>query len=304
MRKLLFLAPTILFLAAACNSQKPAIQNNNPPQQAQPSVQTDETANWKTYTNSQYGFELALTDAWKGYKVFSHEGSQGVGSPTYLDFSVPTTDRSRSIINVSGSVAGYAAPLTITIIAKDVNYQGTGTKIAEFNDSVYYYSINTDLPSDLKTINFEIPLVISTFKLTNSNSIEYKNDTYGFSVTLPSSWQGYTIVNQTWQGYLVANENGQNNKPDETGPEILIRNPKWTTANPYQDIPIMVFTLAQWNLVSQEQLSLGAAPIGPSELGRNAKYVFALPARYNFAYPTGWEEVDKIISDKNNFKAF
>jgi len=36
----------------------------------------------------------------------------------------------------------------------------------------------------------------------------------------------------------------------------------------------------------------------PTELGRNSKYVFALPARYNYSYPTGWEEVDQIM--KNN----
>jgi hypothetical protein len=32
------------------------------------------------------------------------------------------------------------------------------------------------------------------------------------------------------------------------------------------------------------------------EIGRSSIYVFALPARYNFAYPTGFEEVESIIS--------
>ncbi|HWQ71164.1 MAG TPA: hypothetical protein VN370_02480 [Desulfitobacteriaceae bacterium] len=40
----------------------------------------------------------------------------------------------------------------------------------------------------------------------------------------------------------------------------------------------MIFTLAQWNTVQGEELSVGAAPIAPSELGKNSKYVFALPA--------------------------
>jgi hypothetical protein len=82
------------------------------------------------------------------------------------------------------------------------------------------------------------------------------------------------------------------------GPEIFIRNPLWTQDNPYQDIPIMVFTYDQWNLIEQEKLAVSAAPIGPSELGRNAKYIFALPARYNFAFPAGFEEVEKIIESK------
>jgi hypothetical protein len=55
----------------------------------------------------------------------------------------------------------------------------------------------------------------------------------------------------------------------------------WTEDNPMQDIPIMVLTLDQWGEVTAEKISVGAAPIPPSELGRNNKYVFALPARYN-----------------------
>lgn len=64
----------------------------------------------------------------------------------------------------------------------------------------------------------------------------------------------------------------------------------------------MVFTLAEWDLVQQAKLGVGAAPIPPSELGRNATYVFALPARYNYVFPTGYEEVAKIL-EGNPLKA-
>jgi len=60
----------------------------------------------------------------------------------------------------------------------------------------------------------------------------------------------------------------------------------------------MVFTIKQWDLVEKEEIALGAAPIGPSKLGSNSQYVFALPARYNFAYPTGFEDVEKIMESK------
>lgn len=125
-------------------------------------------------------------------------------------------------------------------------------------------------------------------------SIVYKNTQYGFTFTLPISWKGYTIVTESWEGWPI------DGSPDKRvyGPKILIRHPLWTTDNPRQDIPIMVFTYAEWNLIRQEKLSLGAAPIGPTELGRNAKYVFALPARYNYAFPTGFEEVEKILLGK------
>ena len=65
----------------------------------------------------------------------------------------------------------------------------------------------------------------------------------------------------------------------------------------------MVFTLAQWNAIQQEKFYVSAAPIGPSELGRNSTYVFGLPPRYNYAYITGWEEVDKILQG-HSFHAF
>ena len=53
----------------------------------------------------------------------------------------------------------------------------------------------------------------------------------------------------------------------------------------------MVLTLAQCDLVQQGKLTVSAAPIGPEELGRNRKYVFAFPPRYNFAFRTGHEVV-------------
>ena len=124
--------------------------------------------------------------------------------------------------------------------------------------------------------------------------IEYINNQFGFTFTLPVSWKGYSIVNKNWEGQMIDSPT----TPGVEGPEILIRNPLWTSKNPRQDIPIMIFTPAQWNLIQEEKLSLGAAPIGPSELGQNTKYVFALPARYNFAFLTGFEEVEKILENK------
>lgn len=130
--------------------------------------------------------------------------------------------------------------------------------------------------------------------------IEYTNNQYGFVFSLPQDWKGYSVVTGTWDGYVVG-EKGD--VPTEHGPLISIRNPKWTAENPYQDIPIMVFTLAQWNSLQADDFHIGAAPINPSELGRNINYVFALPARYNFAFPAGYEEVQNIL-DSRPLRAF
>ena len=131
-------------------------------------------------------------------------------------------------------------------------------------------------------------------KNINSTQLEYRDNEYGFTFTLPMNWKGYSIISNSWEGFLL--DSPKNEKIN--GPEIFIRHPLWTIEKQRQDIPIMIFTYEQWNLVRQEKLSLGAAPIGPSELGRNSKYVFALPARYNFAFPLGFEEVINILDSK------
>ena len=161
--------------------------------------------------------------------------------------------------------------------------------------SIYFIFIKKIFKST--PIQNEVSIPVQTTQ--SEQSIEYSNIQYGFSVSLPLGWKGYSIVSKNWEGNIIDTQNNSNIK----GPEILIRHPLWTSENTRQDIPIMIFTYEQWDLVRQEKLAIGAAPIGPSELGRNTNYVFALPARYNFAYQTGFEEVEKIIEDKS-FHAF
>ncbi|HHT63563.1 MAG TPA: hypothetical protein GXZ75_07785 [Clostridia bacterium] len=127
----------------------------------------------------------------------------------------------------------------------------------------------------------------------SGTAIVYKNTQYGFSFSLPESWQGYSIVNDKWEGLgLGAGEEG---KVIETGSIISIRHPAWTAEEPRQDIPIMIFTQDQWKSLQEEKFHIGAAPMGPKQLAQNNQYVFALPARYNYAFPTGYEEVEEIL---------
>lgn len=60
----------------------------------------------------------------------------------------------------------------------------------------------------------------------------------------------------------------------------------------------MVFTISQWNALLKDKFIVSAAPIGPGELGRNHTYVFALPARFDYAFPTGYEEVEQILRNR------
>lgn len=131
----------------------------------------------------------------------------------------------------------------------------------------------------------------------NTTSITYKNTQFGFDFTLPSTWQGYTVVNNSWTGTALKSTTKQ------SGTKLLIRNPKWTATLPYEDLPVLVFTIAQWNAYLNEEFSVSAAPIVASELGRNNKYVFALPPRWNYDYSEGYVEAENIIKS-NPLKAF
>ncbi len=125
-------------------------------------------------------------------------------------------------------------------------------------------------------------------------STEYRNTQYSFNFALPISWKGYSVVTSRWEGFTTG---PRGDTPAEQGPLISIRHPQWTIQNPRQDIPIMVFTLTQWNSLLRDKFHIGAAPINPTKLGSNTNYVFALPARYNFAFPTGFEEVEQILQN-------
>lgn len=121
----------------------------------------------------------------------------------------------------------------------------------------------------------------------------YSNIQYGFNFSLPDSWRNFSIVSDTWEGSAPG---GQiEGAITESGPLLSIRHPQWTSQNQRQDIPILVFTHDQWNSLQQGKFHIGATPVGPSELGRNISYVFALPARYNYAFQQGYEEVENIL---------
>jgi hypothetical protein len=132
---------------------------------------------------------------------------------------------------------------------------------------------------------------------TNKTSIIYKNTDYGFNFSLPASWQGYSIIKEEWQGNMLTD------KAKQSGPKLIIRNPKWTESVHYEDLPILVFTITQWNSYLKEDFAVSAAPILASELARNNVYVFALPPRWDFDYSLGYEEAQNIFAS-NSLKPF
>jgi hypothetical protein len=150
---------------------------------------------------------------------------------------------------------------------------------------VYIYSVKIDAVSPQNTVP------------TATVGVEYVNSEYGFTFSLPETWRGYTVVKNAWNGEAMAQ-----NTPQK-GPKLLMRNPKWTADFPYEDIPVLVFTISQWESYVAEGFSISPAPIPATELARNNKYVFALPPRWNYDYSKGYEEADSIVKSEP-LKAF
>ena len=127
----------------------------------------------------------------------------------------------------------------------------------------------------------------------HTKTIEYRNAEYGFSLTLPESWKGYRVLWSEWDGSVLTVDGTAERVL--RGPRLQIRHPKWTEQNPREDMPIMIFTIAQWN----EGPVVSAAPFGPAELGRNRKYVIAVPPRWDYDFAEGWEEAQKILTTES-----
>lgn len=120
-------------------------------------------------------------------------------------------------------------------------------------------------------------------------TIAYKNTQYGFSLTMPESWKGYRVLWSEWEGNVFADDGAVTRT--FRGPQLKIRHPNWNEVNPREDMPIMIFTVSQWN----EHPVVSAAPLDPAELGRNDRYVFAVPPRWDYDFAEGWEEAQKIL---------
>lgn len=120
----------------------------------------------------------------------------------------------------------------------------------------------------------------------------YHNAQYRFSFCLPASWRGYAVLVQQWEGqtYFAALDR---TVVTERGPILVLRHPQWTASDPYQDIPILVFTRRQWE--THHAGTVGAGGVD-EEISHNSKYVFAISSRYNADDSVkGWRETTYMV---------
>ena len=147
----------------------------------------------------------------------------------------------------------------------------------------------------------KLQAVVSTFEFVGTQkpvytpdqlSIKYTNSQYGFVFSLPVDWTGFSIKQTSWS---EASPDNSGNQTPVSGPQIDIINPKNTLKNPYEAIPIMVFTLQQWDEIENGTL-VSAAPLPPLEFDRNSNYVFALPPRFDYDFNTGYQQAENIVA--------
>jgi hypothetical protein len=226
----------------------------------------------------------------------------GRGEGIFDPFSSITREEAAAMLSQTLSAAGVEEPqlntgyadqqlmsdwakTAVSIVSEHKIMVGTGDNLFDPKGG---YTREQALASFLRLLKAACP----------EGGIRYVNRSYGFAVSLPSSWRGFSEELESWDGQGL--EDGE----DEIGPQILVRHPLWTKANPRQDVPVMIFTIKQWeDMTENEAFHIGAAPMNPSELGRNSRFVFGLPARYNYAFSEGYEEVEYIL-DSGAFSAF
>src|SRR2546423_12351899 len=109
----------------------------------------------------------------------------------------------------------------------------------------------------------------------------YHNRENALAFFLPPSWQGYSVLLQQWEGisYSPAKEA---TVVTAHGPMVVLRHPQWRADDPYQDIPIMVFTRSQWDSDKQGGFGIGAGGLD-NEMWHNQTYVFWMSSRYKAA---------------------
>lgn len=143
---------------------------------------------------------------------------------------------------------------------------------------LYFIYRNDDLVTNTPT-----QIVATTTTGINNNYVGYRNTKYGFSLQLPISWENFTATETS-----IA-----------FGNSVTIRNSAWSMATPTADIPVLIYPINQWEtwVGNDFQGYPTAAPIGPTERGRNETYVFATAPRYNFSFLPGFEGVEEILKN-------
>jgi hypothetical protein len=211
--------------------------------------------------------DLYYTDA----LLIFEEVASGLFLPVYVQ------DYNRQISSPSANVVSREGRKLIVNAGMD--YSGTG----HFHNG---YKITISPHQD--------PTVIRMPNPSAEMTVRYHNSKYNFTLSLPASWRGYSVLIQQWEGhtYIPAKDAVATT---EKGPVIVLRHPQWQATDPNQDIPIQVFTRSQWAAYQRGEFSIGAGGF-EEEIAHNAKFVFTFSSRFNASDLKGWQEAGDIVT--------
>lgn len=156
---------------------------------------------------------------------------------------------------------------------------------------LYYYSPETVqgiIPANVAATTSPATNTVVVATTTNLNTdIVYKNEKYGFSLLLGKDWENFQNVDSEVQ----------------FGRMVKLSKNLSATATPVAFIPILVYPIEKWREWEGNNFDgyPTAAPMGPTERGRNGMYVFATAPRYNYSFLSGFEEVEEIIKNLKTF---
>ena len=156
-----------------------------------PSEKTDETADWKSYQNEEYGFKISFPEQWKNYKVSEKDAGiafklkhQDGNYHDVFNISVYTKEQWNKIQSEEGPKPTY--------LSEDKK-----------TDRIFAYSIGHDdegylgFPNIVSGKVYQGPYydvqnkIIQTFKVIKTDWQTYQNKEYGFSLNFPLTWKGY-----------------------------------------------------------------------------------------------------------------
>jgi hypothetical protein len=312
-----------VFLYLASKSPAPTSPTGNTSATSNPMPSASSTiSDWKTYTSQKWawGYQVEIPKSWfaiedpdGGTSVTISATSSSISNDSALfqdevNINVFVNAKNQDAVTASSSrqnqvVAGRSA------IWKDLTVGGLPAReltTSEFRTVYIFrgddtYEIARAETQSTSSQN-EFDHIIATFKFIPKADAEmYKNSEYGFTLSLPLDWQGFSVRKEQVAMFGLTSSTGEGIIDHAT--EVIFRNPNWTKQKPYEDIPIMVFTPAQWKLVGGENpaASVSAAPFSPALLGQNNTYVFAIPPRYNYDFAARFKDVEVIVQTLQGF---
>lgn len=313
MKKYLFILSTVMLLAASCNSQPTGqytIRNDNQVGTQQTEKQESQDKNgqglpqgekegWKTYSNSEYGFEFKYPPTWQrdGWyfspqKIEVYE-SGSILAPVRLEvinasglnegniaYQIKNSKRKSqdTIININGiefsrydleDYGRYEGDSAGRVLI----YRSSGLNSPKGRIHIIFEWQEKPSGSEVKGNNAAIfEQVLSTFKFTELSSttdasekgLVYINSVLGFQISLPENWKGYKVRSVPMSSNFGAGSFAF---------QVPTQDKNFTDSLEYKGYAtpmyIHVYNKQYWDKVMNEE-----GP-KPGYLGENSEFVFA-----------------------------